>query len=695
MRIKKIVLDNFGSYEGSNEFDFSVDNDKNIVLIGGKNGAGKTTLFTAMRLCLYGYLSMGYKNKNSYYTRAVIKLMNNNAKLNRPTNVCISMKLEMNNGREIDTYDLSRAWKLDEILTETFLVRKNETLLTDDEIADFEKYLFNLIPPELFNFYFFDGEKIADFFLEDGGNTRLKNAFLTLCGYDTFDIMRKHFKRVATGAKNSSEVLEEYLTTKDTLKKEEYEYNRLQNELNVCKEDIAMCDAELVQMEKEYSQSGGITQTEWEEKIIFLKEEERKRDNWNALLRKWANEIVPFLIIRKELENVKKQIENENNFMKYKSFCEILDSAQIKNLLKKNVEQVKKIAHEEYANNEKIILDLSIDQTAILLNQINSVLSFENSKVKRCKQLIKKSVNDSAKVRAELERSNIASVQEYTIHKNKLLETKTNLLSKRIFLEQQFVQQEGQLQQVMVLATKAQAKLEEELKQKSIADISAKAIMMLDKLQDTLYRQQIDKVEQFFKEHINIMMRKQNFIDDIKIDDNFGVHIYRTEQIEVENILDTLSMDDKNLLTELYGTAAVQKLNETAATVWLGNVERYLESLNDKYIELPFEIDKSSLSNGEKQIFIMTLYHSLVQLGKYEIPFVIDTPFARIDKEHRKKISQHFFSKLKGQVFVLSTNEEIDSEHVQIMKNQIAKTYMLENTNNKRTSIVQNSYFEV
>ena len=29
-------------------------------------------------------------------------------------------------------------------------------------VADFDKFLFSIIPPELFNLYFFDGEKIAD-----------------------------------------------------------------------------------------------------------------------------------------------------------------------------------------------------------------------------------------------------------------------------------------------------------------------------------------------------------------------------------------------------------------------------------------------------------------------------------------------------------------------------------------------------
>jgi DNA sulfur modification protein DndD len=58
MKINNIKLINFGSYEGENVFDTNGNDQRNIVLIGGKNGAGKTMLFTAIRVCLYGYLSM-------------------------------------------------------------------------------------------------------------------------------------------------------------------------------------------------------------------------------------------------------------------------------------------------------------------------------------------------------------------------------------------------------------------------------------------------------------------------------------------------------------------------------------------------------------------------------------------------------------------------------------------------------------
>ena len=160
---------------------------------------------------------MGYKNKNSYYTRAITKLINNSAKRIRPANASIKMHITLNGGHGPDSYILSREWVLSDSLSEIFSVEKNGVLLNEDEIADFEKFVLSLIPPELFNLYFFDGERIADFFLDEGSNTRIKEAFLTLCGYDTFDIMRRNFKRIGTGSSGAIPALEEYVTAKEEL----------------------------------------------------------------------------------------------------------------------------------------------------------------------------------------------------------------------------------------------------------------------------------------------------------------------------------------------------------------------------------------------------------------------------------------------------------------------------------------------
>jgi len=694
MKINSIELYNFGSYEGKVCFNTLVTNKRNIILIGGKNGAGKTTLFTAMRVCLYGYMSMGYKSQNSYYKRAITKLINNNAKMTRPTTAHVQMEIQLSNGRGMDVYRLLRSWELSDSLTELFSVEKNDVVLSSNEVADFEKYLLSLITPELFNLYFFDGEKIADFFLNEGSNERIKEAFLTLCGYDTFDIMRKNFKRVKGSGQKSSAALDDYLLAKDATDAAQKQLQALNNRLNTCIDEIGTCEADIAILEKNYTQKGGITEGEWNKKLAILKEEERKRDTWNSLLRKWANDLVPFLMIREQVHNLRRQIERENNNLKYRNFCEVLDSPEITTLINSDISGIKQHAFILFGNEAQQILDLSFEQSSSLMAQINQILAFDIDKVAKCKRAIKRSIALSTRTRKELDTSNVTSVQEYMRQRAELFEKKSRLLTEQVDLEQKTAAQIEIVKQCDAQFARTQVKLEEDLKKMSISDISARAIIMLDKLQNVLYQRQIRKVEDFFRKEISKLMRKTHFIDDISIDSNFNTHIYRTDSFEPAKLMESIRTAPEGQVTEVIGEASMTELQRLAGTENLDGIIAYCKAQETNPIMLPVEIDKTSLSNGEKQIFIMALYHSLVQLCNYEIPFVIDTPFARIDTEHRRNISLHFFCELKGQVFILSTNEEIDSDHVTIMKDHITTTYMLENSS-QGTEVLSDSYFEV
>jgi len=695
MKINSIELYNFGSYEREARFNTLVTNKRNIILVGGKNGAGKTTLFTAMRVCLYGYISMGYKSQNSYYKRAITKLINNNAKMTRPTDAYVQMEIQLSNGRGVDIYRLHRSWVLSDSLTEFYSVEKNNETLSADEVADFEKYILSLITPELFNLYFFDGEKIADFFLNEGSNERIKEAFLTLCGYDTFDIMRRNFKRVKGSGQKTSAVLDEYLAAKDAADAARHSLQELTNRLNVCIDEIGTCEADIAILEKEYTQKGGITEEEWNRKLAILKDEEKKRDNWNLLLRKWANDLIPFLMIRDQVQGLKRQIERENNNLKYRNFCEVLDAPDVTKLIETDITGIKQQAFILFGNEAEQILDLSLEQSALLLAQVTQILDFDVEKVAKCKRAIKRSIAVSGRTRKELEASNVATVQEYMRQRAELFEKKSLLLTERVDLEQKAAAQTEVVKQCDAQLTQTQARLVEDLKKASISDISARAIMMLDKLQGVLYQRQIEKVEGFFRTEIRKLMRKTHFIDDIHIDDNFNTHIYRTEAFDSAKLVESIMSAPEDQVLEVIGEASMQELQRLAHTDKISGIITYCKAQRTSRIMLPVEIDKTSLSNGEKQIFIMALYHSLVQLCNYEIPLVIDTPFARIDTEHRRNISLHFFCELKGQVFILSTNEEIDSDHIAIIKDHIATTYMLENSGSQKTEVLTDSYFEV
>ncbi len=702
MKINKIFLKNFGSYENSNIFETTIQNDKNIILIGGKNGTGKTTLFTAIRICLYGFMSMGYKNSNSYYNKEIIKLINNTAKMNKPTESEVSLNISLSNGQELDYYQISRSWVLNDTLTENFKVTKNNYILNEDETADFQKYIFSLIPPELFNIFFFDGEKIADFFMNEGADIRIKNAFLTLCGYDTFEIMRKNFKRVGNQT-SSSDTLSEYIIAKEQLDSANYDYEKAIKLLKNNEINYQNCIVEIETLDTKYKQSGGITNEEWNAKIVKLKDEEKKRETINTILKKWSNDTIPFLMLKDQLIKMKEQIELENNKLKFENFSEIFNSSTIQDILNSNLKcspkqlkQIEQTAFKEYGNKAPRILDLSFEKSAMLIVLINNILSFDEKKIANYKIYLKKSISVTSKIRKELENSSIAQVQEYMNKKSELLKKQNELLKQQIDLEQNVITQKEKVNNSELYYIKMKSLLESELKKVSINDIAAKSIVMLDRLQEILYSQQIRKVEGLFKKEIKTLMSKTQFIDDIYIDDDFRIHIYKKDSFTAQHLLAIFSQNSSEQIYSLLGHKALNVLEKELSAIGVITIRDRLNNILDKetIFILPVEIDKTSLSNGEKQIFIMALYHSLVQLCNLEIPFIIDTPFARIDTEHRRNILKYFFKKLVGQVFVLSTNEEIDKGHIELLNDKIAYTYILENSDNKKTQILKDVYFK-
>ena len=182
MKINKVKLYNFSSYEGNNEFDFEItDAEKNIVLIGGKNGAGKTSLFTAIKVALYGPLAYGYVGVNSHYISKIKDLINSKAFQQEIVESEVQITLQLKIERDIRNYVITRKWDYtNQRLTEEYTVERDGKQLNDQELSYFENYLRSIIPPDLFEFFLFDGEEVGNIFSTSAYNTYEKylNDFL-------------------------------------------------------------------------------------------------------------------------------------------------------------------------------------------------------------------------------------------------------------------------------------------------------------------------------------------------------------------------------------------------------------------------------------------------------------------------------------------------------------------------------------
>ena len=149
--------------------------------------------------------------------------------------------------------------------------------------------------------------------------------------------------------------------------------------------------------------------------------------------------------------------------------------------------------------------------------------------------------------------------------------------------------------------------------------------------------------------------------------------------------------------TNLIGTKGESKLIKLLDIASINDLKNMTEvKIGQKPLLLYKKIELDRLSKGERQIFILALYWAIIEISGQNIPFVIDTPYARIDANHRREISEKFFPNISNQVIILSTDEEINEEYYKIVKPYVSKEYLLINDEKEnRTTITNNYFFEV
>lgn len=696
MKIKHIKINNIGPYVNDNCFEFDINNgDRRMVLIGGKNGAGKTTLFNAIKICMYGCTAYGLEANNAKYFAEVEKIINSNEKLKKVAEASVIMDILFDDGKYDYIYTFNRSWRISgKKITETFFVYKDGVLLENGEKSDFENYLLQLLPPNLFKFYFFDGEKISDFIFNGNKDTDFKDAFLKLCNLDTMEIIRDNFKRITRSKNKGTNGIEEAYDRcfeEDTLMTDRVAY--AEDEYNQISRQIAAVDDQLVALEKEYSKSGGITKMEWKSMQEQISREEVRREDKRKWLKDIANNVLPFVILRTELQKLQAQINTEHKARIDANLRSVISTYEVKSIIngvlanagvelnkditKKIIEEI--VAHTDETSNITPVLGLSEKDELALTAKINSLLSFDTNRVKEATHDIEGSLRTTKRIREKMDKCSIDNYEEYLESKSELNEQKSQYISELLDLDKELQAYRAEKAVSASKLAKAKADYEVYLKKQSVNDISARALLAFDELQDILYQRSIRLTEKNFETFFNALINKSDLIDGIHIDSNLNVFPYKNKTFKAAKIKSILDKNGPEYLIAQIGLHAYEILQEKLDT-------------DEEAFELPVEV-KQQLSAGEKQIFIMALYQSLSQLNKINVPYIIDTPFARIDKEHRTKILEQFFKKLNGQIIILSTDEEIVGEYKETVSDVISNTFMLNHTAQGNTEIISDLYF--
>lgn len=708
MIINKLILKNFSSFEGINEFDLSVTEDKNIILIGGQNGAGKTSLFSAIKVALYGPLAFGYVGANAHYTSKIKDYINAKAfhsdRVEAGVVINISVKVE----REYFDYEISREWTyIKQRLEENFLIKKAGVLLDSQEKAYFSNYLLSVIPPDLFEFFMFDGEEVGNIFATSAYNNYVKNALFTMCDMDVYELVRKYTSSYVSKSDIEEIDNSEYETLKKQVEELDEKIHELEHRKSKLECAISDNQIQLDELETAYKNAGGITPVEREKLAKEYNDAEKVKQEKSLQLKNFVEGMMPFYIVRDFADKISDQLDLEEKGEIYYYVQNKIQKKTIKNALMKYgdvsdeaIEDVVSVLLDTfrpkgYFEDVEAIHDLSKEE----IGRVNAIFSSLYDFDEEVMIQIIKDKQKAAQTTVDINRLLKSSMAEEDVNlfaekENALLKARDSYVNELHNIELILNEKKEESTLLIQERNKKHQELVNSAQNKHIYELSFGVSRIMEQLLEKKTETIREKLEQLTVENLHKIYRKDNLITHIEIEKDYQFGLFQNVSYYEGELLSLINNIGYEAAEKSIGRKGLKELYEKYGTDSIVELKKALmQTSHMELIETYKKIELSRLSKGERQIFILALYWAIIMISGQDIPFIIDTPYARIDANHRKEISEKFFPNISRQVIILSTDEEINEEYYQIIHPYVAKEYLLSNDENINKTTVENKYF--
>lgn len=651
MIIKKLVLQNFGIYAGSNTFSF--EGNKPVVLIGGKNGRGKTTFLEAILLVLYGANSFLFKESQYRTYQQYLRSFINRSAPDGVTSIQIEFLLEE---EEMNTYVLERSWNNAHHVNEQLKVMKNgarKEFLEENWLHFFE----GILPSSIAKFFFFDGEKIAEL-AADQSNKELKQSIKALMGLTVLDQMNKDLSRLITASGKS------LAGNVQKLKGQQAELNRLEDQKaslkqkgNTLEESRQRFEEKIISLEKklelrkqDYLRKGGRIA---EDRVKYGEELGRlsaQYDQYSSELRDLAAGALPLLMIQKDLTGLLEQVRSEEDQKLQNQIAEeIRKIASSYNRLNpqssdQEIESfVSFVEQQKSEAPEKPIYDLDRYAVSQIESLNRDVLTAQKEEVvsvrSKQKQLSEQMEETKQYLTSEVDQEEIKAIQGEIKNLESGLEQANKdllqVLAEKKLFESRFAALD---QEIHRCKGKFQENREGSETERRTGDYAQKAVDVVQLYQKRLQKRRIQNLSEVMTECYRKLASKKNFIHRIE-----------------------MNPDTLNLI--------------------------YLDSRNN-------EVDPESLSAGEKQLMVIALLWALAKSSKRRLPVIIDTPLSRLDRQHRRTIVSEYYPVASEQIIILSTDTEITEEYYDMLKPYLDCEYSLEYDENEGCTRIRKGFFE-
>lgn len=100
------------------------------------------------------------------------------------------------------------------------------------------------------------------------------------------------------------------------------------------------------------------------------------------------------------------------------------------------------------------------------------------------------------------------------------------------------------------------------------------------------------------------------------------------------------------------------------------------------------EVGMANISAGMKQLTAQALLWALSEVTTKHIPIIVDTPLARIDRQHQENLLSNYYPKAAQQIFVLPTDSEIDKDKYRLLQPHLSAEFRLQNDTGDQTAVL-------
>ena len=656
MFFTKLELHNYGIYRGSHEMHLrDGEGSRNITLIGGLNGRGKTTFHDAILLALYGKQAYRYIQEKARSLDSFLAERINSNPTDNKTYVAVSMVLE-----DKSTVRIQRTWEWkNNHIPLSISVDKdgqNDQVLADN----WDYYVEEILPFGIARFFLFNNEKLAQL-ADDVSFEQIKESIKSAIGVSTIEKAIDHLnavirrKEAAVVSFENSALKQDYQRAKEDAGRLEIQKNEANHQIQELLKKITVISTQIEAEEKKFWASGGRLGLD-QDSILAEKQRlsEERAVTRTDILRLASEPTAPLYLCRELLQ----QAYNSE---------QALQSSQNAHYFEQNIAQlcqriVKRLLSEGFSSEA--------------LELVVSAVRDEASRVS----------SDGAPAHAPLPPATMA-----------LFDQVLSVAMQMFPLQAKDLLYNAQAQENKLVSLDAHL---DEPNDKALAVKLFEALNGLDEEKAQAvdeYEKQIRLSQTLSRQYELACKRRDSLLAELagqENDNNDNARILRYAVMSIEVLRQfKIRMQQEKLanLSEVT-TRCFLTLTEKDSLVKHISIDPETLDINMQKAD-GNELKKSQLSAGEQQMFAISIVWALALTSGYKAPVVIDTPMARLDSAHRTSFVKEYLPAASSQVIVLSTDEEIAGNYLDLVRRNVLDSYTLLYHEDRQYTSVVPGYF--